>query len=172
MVYHALFLSFHLTDSSRRQTTLNTRECIQHLGHCFLGDHSFTIYSFPPMDLETSVWMLNSCSTIYDCPSSIICMIQDDIKDFETQTIFSSTHLFSSSLNIITMATGLKTQPSTTLLYILTWHLTWMTSEGSVYMKTYLALHISLKDGRIFLISQKIQHFQISFTCQTCTWHF
>ena len=37
--------------------------------------------------------------------------------------------------------------------YMLTRHLTWMTSKLSVYMKTFLSLSISLKDGKIFLVS-------------------
>ena len=49
--------------------------------------------------------------------------------------------------------------------YILTRHLTWMTSKRSVYTKTYLSLRISLKDGRIFLVSLKNLTFSNIFPC-------
>ena len=40
-----------------------------------------------------------------------------------------------------------------------------MILKRSAYTKTYLSLHISLKDKKIFLVSFKkeIQHYQISF---------
>ena len=47
--------------------------------------------------------------------------------------------------------------------YILTGHLTWMTSKRSVCMKTYLSLRISLKGWRIYLISWKIPTFSNIF---------
>ena len=64
-----LSLPLFLTDPSSRQTTSTRRERIQHLGHCSLGDHSFIFYSFllDQLDLETSDWMLNSCSDICNC---------------------------------------------------------------------------------------------------------
>ena len=68
-------------------TTIDIERAHPVLGSLFLlGFHSFIVYSFllDQLVLETSIWMFNSCSTIYNCPSSIICTTHSRLFNAKT----------------------------------------------------------------------------------------
>ena len=90
------------------QTNINMRRAHPILGPLFsLGDHSFIIYSFllDQLVLKTSGWMLYSCSNIRNCFLPFVQLTVQGFlsschESFWNSSIFSSTHLFYSFLNV------------------------------------------------------------------------